>query len=426
MRTLMTSSGYNKYTKGWIDLDRQWVNGMDEPSQTGTEICKLKDYLVTTRIGMSDTWQMEVTKDGCIHKRTSFSDGRYSIRRFGENKMIVFWMPSSRPTSTLNMNTYEIDEFSVDSLEITRRNSLLVVDKRYFDYYYFGHLPNGCMVYFQNGNIGDLYKIEQNTDNSLIVTFLYNDEPQRTGKPRLIGSSITRSLLFNGKYYCINAYSEGVKVESQTLYMKEVVVQYSANCSDWEIIRIRLTTEATNSATPQTHMCIRNGRLFVYVFNTLNGIAYTTQVFEIVGDEAVEIPLLTDVITVPVKSNVGKGTLKNAPIEYIQIQLDSNAETTELSWHLKDIMNNDIADRWGSVEFKDGEIQDQVEEPFLMLNRVYGGNRYIYIYLDAELKPNIDNFAFISSSFADSDGQEKLMDGDYCYRGTDKTESEVL
>lgn len=411
LRTQYSQNG-TTYSKGWIDLDRMWINAKSDAGATGMSIAKLKDYVATSRIGSSDRWVLDITKDGCVHKSVEFNDKRYSIRSFAENEMIVLWNGSGYTRfSNIYMNIFSIDEFEIDKIEVNKRNAILSLSGSYTDYYYFCDIPNGCMVYFGAGNSGDLYKIEEQGAD-LLVTHLYNDEPLQTHQPNLIGDTVTRAIRWNEKYYCVNAYTDSISKE----YVKSICIQYSDDGSSWDITRIQLVEHATTSEKAKPYFCVRNNKMYVYVTYTPTGSEYLTKVYNIDSNtnEAVEIETLHNVLTIPVKSNMGKGAIEQTPIGYVQIQLDSTEPTTELSWHIRNLLSNDIIDGWGNIEFKDGELQDQVEEEFIFLSHSYGGGRYIYFYISADLKPNIDNFAFISDSFSNSNGVETLQTGDYC------------
>lgn len=416
LRTAFKQSGsYTAYTKGWLDLDRLWICGKSDSGSTSQYICKLQDYVVSSRIATSNTWTMDITQDGCIHKSVTFSDGRANIHQFGDNKIIVLWSGSSYPFSTIFMNIYTIEEFEIDKIEVTEINSVLPLSGRYYDWFYLGAVGNGCLIYFKSGNIGDVYEINQEDDATLTVTHIYKDEPIATQKPNLIGNASSRFIEKNGDFFCLNAYSE--KIGDAQEYVQDVVVQYSYdNGRSWEITRFRVAEHTTSSSTPNAYFCMRDGTIYVYVTYTATGVVYQTKVLKMNSvNELEELETLHNVLTVPVYGNMGKGTLKNAPVEYVQIQLDSSAETTELSYHIRNLLSNEIQESWGSIEFKDGELQYQVTEPFIILSTSFlSSGRTIYFYLDAELKPNIDNFAWISDSYNDSDGEEKVIDGDYC------------
>lgn len=421
-----TSGSASTYSKGWLDLDRLWINAKNDQGSTGNAIAKLDSFVVSSRIAYSDSWTLDVTKDGCIHKSVRFSDGRYKIRRFEGDKFIVFWNGSSYPWSTLYMNIYTIEDFETDDFTITTLNSALPLSNSYFSWYFLTGSSDGCWIYLKNGNNNDVYELSMDVaTEDITVTHLYSDNPTETEQPNLIGSGSTRATEHNGCYFCVNAYSE--KVGSSSVYVQDIALQYSYSGTFWSIERIRILNNGTTSTAPKPYLCVRNNKVYLYCTYTPTGTAYLTKAYNVDSrtQTVTEIELLNQVITIPVYGQMGKGTMETAPIEYVQIQLDSTAETTELSYHIKDLLSDDIIDGWGSIEFKDGELQQYVEDDFLILSTTYGGGRNIYFHISADLKPNIDNYAWISDSFSNSNGAETLYDGDYCYQGG-TLESEVI
>jgi len=393
-----------------LDINREfahsipWSNGYQSK-----ELIKLDDVLML-HSEYSQTQPMYLSFNGLNWSQMSTKvSGIEYARKFGnDNSMLLAW----EGYYNTNQISFPKIHFEIDEdKNITMYQSSFSVIFPYTlnTFRYLCDTANGMLIITGHSN-PDRYAIYEITESGALLC----DIGATDYLSELIDSS-TKGCR-KGSFY---AYAWHNSFRQNNQYCNNIVVSVSNNMTDWIPTTIFRRITTSGYETPLYHLLERNGYFYLYVVsdNNLHGWKSAT------GSEWIELNLL-DYVDVKCCTD---GTFVSSAYDKIRIKLKATAEmpsddvpVVAIASLMSDLYNWGFGqDSFNNIMMQDGEFADYDEE-YLGLGGWISGVPCAVYFDNMIFTPSEHNMALLQGTYYEPNGYEQIMEGDYCYTGTDE------